>query len=238
MKFSENVDGIEGIRVVMLDVGGVFHLPNHDRVLEALGRAGVEADPDRFDRAHYVGVAALERWPGSEEGIWRAYEEAYAIEVGVSSDRLERAITELDAAFLGPGMWSRVVPGSVDALRRLADTGLSLAIVSNADGTLEERLSNEGICQVGPGRGVPVAVVLDSAAVGVAKPDPGIFHLALAALGVDPGAAVHVGDTVGADVDGALAAGVRPLHLDPYGLCDDDSHLHLAALADLAPRLA
>jgi putative hydrolase of the HAD superfamily len=229
---------MKGIRAVMLDVGGVFHLPNHDLVLEALRRAGVEADADRLDRAHYVGVAALERWPGSENGIWRAYEEAYAKEVRVPDDRLEQAIAELDAAFLGPGMWSRVVPGSVEALRTLADTGLSLAIVSNADGTLEERLANEGICQVGPGRGVPVTVVLDSAAVGVAKPDPGIFHLALAAVGVDPGAAVHVGDTVGADVDGAVAAGVRPLHLDPYGLCDDDSHPHLAALADLASRIS
>jgi putative hydrolase of the HAD superfamily len=228
---------MEVIEAVMLDVGGVFHLPAHGLVLEALRRAGVEADPGRLDRAHYVGVAALERWPQSEDGIWRAYEEAYAIEVGVPGDRLEDVVAEFDAAFGAPGMWSRVVPGSVEALRQLAETGLALAIVSNADGTLEGRLAAEGICQVGPGRGVPVTVVLDSAAVGVAKPDPGIFHLALAAVGVGPEAAVHVGDTVGSDVDGAVAAGIRPLHLDPYGLCEDHSHDHLADLADLAPRL-
>jgi putative hydrolase of the HAD superfamily len=222
------------IEAVMLDVGGVFHLPDHALVLEALRRAGVEADPSRLDRAHYVGVAALERWPQSDDGIWRAYEEAYAAEVGTPGDRLEDAIAELDAAFAAPGMWSRVVPGSVESLRRLAETGRALAIVSNADGTLEARLAAEGICQVGPGRGVPVAVVLDSMAVGVAKPDPGIFHLALAAVGVRPEAAVHVGDTVGADVDGALAAGIRPLHLDPYRLCEDRSHDHLGDLAELA----
>jgi len=34
-----------------------------------------------------------------------------------------------------------------------------------------------------------------------------------------------------------VAAGVRPVHLDPYGFCADGSHPHLAALADLAPRL-
>jgi putative hydrolase of the HAD superfamily len=227
---------MEGIEAVMLDVGGVFHLPDHGRILEALQRAGVEADARRLDRAHYVGVAALERWPQSEDGIWRAYQEAYATEVGTPADRLEDVIAELDVAFATPGMWTRVVPGSVESLRRLASSGRALAIVSNADGTLEARLAAEGICQVGPGRGVPVTVVLDSAAVGVAKPDPGIFHLALAALGMPPEAAVHVGDTVGADVDGALAAGIRPLHLDPYDLCEDRSHDHLGSLDELASR--
>lgn len=82
-----------------------------------------------------------------------------------------------------------------------------------------------------------MAVVIDSGAVGVAKPDPGIFAPALEATGVEPAAALHVGDAVGADVAGALAAGVRPVHLDPHGFCADRSHAHLRALADLAPLL-
>ncbi|HEY3240727.1 MAG TPA: HAD-IA family hydrolase, partial [Acidimicrobiia bacterium] len=148
------------------------------------------------------------------------------------------AVAELDAAFAAKGMWSRLVPEAVDALRALAAAGLALAIVSNSDGTLEGRLAAEGICQVGPGRGVPVAVVIDSGAVGVAKPDPAIFDIALKATGVAPGAALHVGDAVGADVAGARAAGVRPVHLDPHGFCADHSHPHLRALAELGPRLA
>src|SRR5438105_4185147 len=85
---------------------------------------------------------------------------------------------------------------------RSAGTGVALAIVSNSDGTLEERLCREGICQVGPGAGVPMAIVIDSDAVGVAKPDPAIFHLAMEATGIAPDRALHVGDTVGADVEG------------------------------------
>ena len=227
-----------GVEAVFLDVGGVFHLPDHDLITEALRRAGVEVDPSTLDRAHYAGVAALVDWPDEEHGIWRAYEEAYATAAGVPAGRLDDAVAELDAAFATKGMWSRVVPEAVEALRRLEAAGMTLAIVSNSDGTLEGRLAAEGICQVGPGRGVTVTIVIDSGAVGVAKPNPAIFDIALQATGVAPGAAIHVGDAVGADVAGARAAGVRPVHLDPHGFCADSSHPHLRSLAELGPRLA
>ncbi len=54
--------------------------------------------------------------------------------------------------------------------------------------------------------------------VGVSKPDPAIFQLALDVLGVPPEHALHVGDTPAADVEGAWAAGVTPVLVDPYGL--------------------
>src|SRR2546428_6245011 len=214
------------VDAVFLDVGGVFHLPDHRLVINALHRAGFEVDPARLDRAHYAGAAELVRWPQGAEAIWRAYEEAYVREVGVPPEHLEDAVAELDVAFTAPTMWSRHAPGSIAALRALADTGVALAIVSNSDGTLEGRLAAEGVCQVGPGPGVPVAAVVDSGVVGAAKPDPAIFRFALEATGVEPDRAVHVGGTVGADVDGALAAGGHPLHLDPYGFCGDTSPLH------------
>ncbi len=226
------------VDAVFLDVGGVFHLPDHRLVMEALRRAGCRVDEERLDRAHYAGAAELTRWPQGPEAIWRAFEEAYVREAGVPAERLEDAIAELDVAFTAPGMWSRHAPGSVAALRALAATGVALAIVSNSDGTLESRLAAEGVCQVGPGLGVPVVAVVDSGAVGVAKPDPAIFAFALEATGVEPHRALHVGDTVGADVDGARAAGVLPLHLDPYGFCADRSHPHLDDLAGLPALLA
>jgi len=229
---------VDGIEAVFLDVGGVLHLPNHRLILDGLHRAGFDADPERLDRGHYAGVAALHDAPSEADDMWRAYQLAYVKEVGVPLEGWEDAIAELFAAFSTPGMWSRVVPGAVDGLRALHATGVTLAIVSNSDGTLEGRLAAEGICQAGPGAGVPVTIVIDSAAVGVAKPDPGIFRIALEATGVAPDRTVHVGDTVSADVVGALAAGVRPLHLDPYGFCDDTSHPHVADLATLAAALA
>ena len=67
--------------------------------------------------------------------------------------------------------------------------------------------------------------------VGVAKPDPAIFRIALDALGVPAdGSVLHVGDSLRYDVAGARAAGLRPVHMDPYGLCPaPDGHAHIPA---------
>ena len=46
--------------------------------------------------------------------------------------------------------------------------------------------------------------------------------------------AVHVGDSVHADVEGARAAGVTPVHFDPYGLCKAQGHEHAASLVAVA----
>jgi putative hydrolase of the HAD superfamily len=230
------------VEAVFLDVGGVLHLPSHAIVTAALRRAGVQVEEELIDRAHYAGVAALVDWPGDDDGIWTAYQEAYVRSLGAPEERVPDAVAELDVAFRAPGMWSRLAPGSLEGLRLLHGVsqglGVQLAIVSNSHGTLEGRLHDEGICQVGEGPGVPMTIVIDSAAVGVAKPDPAIFTIALEACGVSPERALHVGDTVGADIDGARAAGVRPLHLDPYGFCHDETHPHITSLHAVASALA
>jgi putative hydrolase of the HAD superfamily len=88
--------------------------------------------------------------------------------------------------------------------------------------------------------GVAVGVVADSARAGVAKPDPAIFRLALESLGVPAGNTVlHVGDSLRSDVDGALAAGLQPVHFDPYGFCPaPDGHGHARSLGELAQAVA
>lgn len=62
-----------------------------------------------------------------------------------------------------------------------------------------------------------VDLVLASAAVGVEKPDPGIFQIALARLSVALGQVVHVGDEYESDVLGAQRAGLRAVLLDRSG---------------------
>jgi putative hydrolase of the HAD superfamily len=214
------------VSAVLLDVGGVFHVPNPKHLGEALGR---EVTLDAAIEAHYRAVAAMTEFAEGDDAVWRAYAETFAATIDAST-----ALDALLAAFDTPAVWSGIIPGSFDALRELARLGVDLAIVSNSDGTLEGRLRAEGLCQVGAGDGVCVAVVCDSRACGVAKPDPVIFHLALDALGVEPEAAVHVGDTYGADVVGAHAAGVRAIHVDPLGLCrHGNDHVDVTSLADV-----
>ena len=226
---------VADVEAVLLDVGGVFHLPDHARMIGALSRLDVVADAADLDRAHYAGIAALgDHSPVGHHAdgasIWHRYNRAYARVCGVPHERLDEATQVLLAEFARGGVWTRQIPGARAALQAIADRGMRLGIVSNADGTVEQQLRSDGICQLGPGAGVEVHVVLDSAVVGVAKPDPAIFCLALEALQVAPEAAIHVGDTPASDVAGALAAGVRPVLVDPYDFHPDAECLRVAAL--------
>lgn len=206
------------IDAVLLDVGGVFFLPDNDHIAGALERVGLTVDRSTLDRAHYEGAANLDRFVEGDRQIWQAYNQAYARACGVDDAHLADAVEALLNEFSVAEVWTRLVPGSRAALERIAALGVKVAIVSNADGTVEEQLRADGICQVGPGAGVPVDAVLDSTVVGVAKPDPKIFEIALERVGVAPERAIHVGDTPAADVVGARAAGVRPVLVDPYDL--------------------
>jgi len=219
----------DDVRAVLLDVGGVFHLPDHDRIVDAMGRAGVTVDPAELDRAHYAGVRALTSFREGDRAIWLAYNRGYAAALG-AGDRVEAVAEILLSEFTTGGVWTRIIPGSREALAALKARGVKLAIVSNADGSVEAQLAGDGICQVGPGPGVEVDAVLDSSVVGVAKPDPRMFELALERVGVAPEHAIHVGDTPAADVDGAAAAGVTPVLVDPY---DDHADLPVTRVAGL-----
>jgi putative hydrolase of the HAD superfamily len=221
------------IDAVLLDVGGVFIAPDHALLRPAVEQAGGDGSSATLDRGHYAGIAALDAAGGLD---WPAYHRAVATIAGVPEVNIPAAMSALADVLSRPGVWRRVLPGSIAGLRLLAETGVGLGIVSNSDGSVEEQLVAERICQVGLGEGVEVAVVIDSAVAGFEKPDPRIFALALKSLGVPADRTVHVGDTAFADVDGALAAGVRPLHLDPYGFCPRPSgdHEHVRSLADVA----
>jgi putative hydrolase of the HAD superfamily len=101
-------------------------------------------------------------------------------------------------------------PDVVPVLRELRERGLTLVVASNWDCSLPEWLRPAGILELVDG-------VVTSAEVGAAKPSPRVFQCALAVAGVDPARALHVGDKVDNDIDGAAAAGVRGVLLQRDG---------------------
>src|SRR5262249_40870163 len=74
-------------------------------------------------------------------------------------------------------------------------------VVSNWDVSLHDVLERTRLRPLLDG-------VVTSAEFGAAKPDPAIFRRALELAGARPGEAVHAGDDVEADVEGARAAGL------------------------------
>jgi putative hydrolase of the HAD superfamily len=232
----------------LLDAGGVLIFPQPDVMLPSLLAAGVSPDPATLVRAHYRAMSVQDRPDGPEptrENWWRSYLDEYVAECGVADDRRAAVAEQMAREILGYG-WTYVGPAVADGMRAIAALGIPLGIVSNSDGSVQGALRRLGICyatdtQATDGHAPPadgcveVAVVIDSEVVGVAKPDPEIFRFALDALGVPASEDVlHVGDSLRYDVGGALAAGLRPVHLDPYGFCPmPDGHAHIASLADI-----
>jgi putative hydrolase of the HAD superfamily len=102
--------------------------------------------------------------------------------------------------------YSDVLP----ALGELRERGVTVVIASNWDCSLPEWLRPTGILELVDG-------VVTSAEVGAAKPSTRVFERALAIADVGPGDALHVGDKIDNDVDGAAAAGVRGVLLQREG---------------------
>lgn len=95
---------------------------------------------------------------------------------------------------------------------------MKTAVVSNFDSRLIDLLPGLGLSDYFDYLGI-------SSRDGAAKPDPLIFHLALERLGIVAEQAVHIGDSLREDVEGALAAGVFPLLLDRSGAIPDNGQL-------------
>ena len=221
------------MEALIFDVGGVLLVPHADVVGDALS---MSLSSETAERAHYFGVHAMDL-AEDEASARRGYLVAYTRVLGIATAAEEKAIERLAELWNGSNLvlWRQRVSGSLDGLRELAKSGRKLGIVSNADGTIEEQLRRNEICQVGEGVGVPVLAIIDSGIVGVAKPSADIFRHALEPLDVAPEAALYVGDTVRYDVRGARAAGLAPVHFDPLELClERGDHPHVRALSELS----
>lgn len=133
---------------------------------------------------------------------WRPYW-AEVVRVGTGCDEPALLGALLDY-FERADAW-QVTPGAEDCVRAVAERGMKVAVVSNWDLRLRATLRSLGVLGW-----IDAAII--SAEIGVEKPDAGIFHCACERLGVAPSSALHVGDDLGDDVQGARAAGCQALH--------------------------
>lgn len=223
--------------LVLLDAGGVFVLPDPTRVLGAFTRAECDVAADVLAEAHYRAVRAFHTGVDAEAEwapTWIEYLRTYVAACGVADDLLDEAHRHVDSEFADAALWVDPIAGSRDGLQALADTGVRLGIVSNADGMMGQRLAQLEICQVGPGLGVEIECVVDSGNVGVMKPDPRIFVAALDLVDVSADRAWYVGDMPAIDVVGARRAGLRPFLMDPFELHHDADYDRTGSLTELA----
>ncbi len=104
----------------------------------------------------------------------------------------------------------RPVAGALALLQRLKPTYKLGIVTNNRTAEQQEKLRFLGMAAL-------VDALITSEEVGVLKPDPRIYEVALARLGASPAETVMVGDNWSADVLGALGAGIRPVWLNRTG---------------------
>jgi putative hydrolase of the HAD superfamily len=214
------LDLARGVRLLSLDAGNTVIFLDHARLARLAAPHGLDVDAAALVRAEgrakhrhanraLVDVAwAHKRAPGAEG--WGAMTGTILQEAGLAEKALPAALDALWASHVDLNLWSRVPEGLGAALDRLRARGVPVVLVSNSEGMLEplfERLRIRGHFDL----------LLDSGKVGIEKPDPRIFRLALDPFGVAPDAALHLGDVYSTDVLGARAAGMRAALIDPYG---------------------
>ncbi|MGH8935186.1 MAG: HAD family hydrolase [Acidimicrobiia bacterium] len=136
----------------------------------------------------------------------------------------------VDAFLSVRGLFVAPIPGARDALEVLREAGIRAAAVSNSDGGARYSLERAGLLDL-------FEFVVDSHEVGVEKPDPAIFRIALDRLGLPAERVWHVGDSYFHDIGGARAAGLAEAVLvDPLGLAPEDQ-LRVGSVAELPPLI-
>lgn len=135
-------------------------------------------------------------------------------------------------AFRGIDYTRSALPGAIQLIELLKDRGLTLAVISNNDGTTQEKCEEVGIKDY-------FDVIADSTDLGFVKPDSRIFQFVLEKLNISPSEAVHIGDLYGSDVLGGRNAGLDVIWLNrrPIGKLDGTQILEVKSLSEITARV-
>jgi putative hydrolase of the HAD superfamily len=221
-------------RTLAQTLAGVLEQRGHPVSTDEIHRAWEVADRWFWDEYHRP---ENETWGHDDriEQTWRDYHTVMLDELGYH-DRSHEFLDAILASQFAPDSWELYpdVEPALSSLRQLP--GLQLAVVSDWGSNLPGLLAGLGLDRY-------LDFVLASGAVGVSKPNPAFFRIALERAGVEPAAALMVGDSLRADVQGAQAAGMDGvLLLRPEGAAQTDQLIEgvpcISTLAELPPLVS
>jgi len=217
------------IRAVLYDVGQTLLYPDLRFLQNLLAEYGVQIDLPSLARGAALGREKISRAKGNERN-YQAFFGYWVKLAGAAEKDVPEILRKIYARHQREHLWSWLDPEAKDTLHTLHARGYRLAIISNADGQVPEAMAKLGIDQY-------FDHIVDSALVGVEKPDSRIFAMAVEKLHLPAAACLYVGDHYDNDVLGARNAGLVPLLLDPFDVVPENDVDRIHRLSDLLEML-
>lgn len=211
-------------RVIFFDVGNTLLFPNRAKMLAPLAserhptleqwQALERRTKTEFDRDVQSGRV--------DHGFWWIFHTYLLQDLDEKPDGL---VGELVQNTQKSANWDQVLPGTRKALDRIG-ARYRIAVISNADGKIENVLSRCGIAEC-------FESITDSGIVGFEKPRPEIFEAALKTMNARADESLYVGDVYSVDFVGARNAGMQAVLFDVSGAYRDRKDPRVESVEEL-----
>lgn len=228
---------LDNVNAILFDCGETLvtlQPSREDIFVRAANSIGVKLEPEAVRRAYqlvdfgnkYSSVNKHDR-----QHFYRTYNSELCDALGISGC-FEELSPALVTQFEKETRWT-LIEGVNELLATLASRDITLGIVANWDSKLSALAEALGIRNC-------FKLILASEDVGVEKPDPQIFRIALERLSLSdtPNSVLYVGNEYRADVTGARAAGLKPVLIDRANLYPHADCLRLTSLTEFQKAIA
>jgi HAD superfamily hydrolase (TIGR01509 family) len=211
-------------RVIFFDVGNTLLFPNRLKMLAPIAsdrhptleqwQALERRTKIEFDRGVESGRV--------DHGFWWIFHTCLLADLNEGRDGL---VQDLVRNTQDSANWDQLLPGTHAVLERIRQKH-RIAVISNADGKIENVLSRCGIADC-------FESITDSGIVGFEKPRAEIFEAALRTMNVRADQSLYVGDVYSVDYIGATNAGMHAILFDVAGAYRDRPEPRVETLAQL-----
>ncbi|MBZ5664722.1 MAG: HAD family hydrolase [Acidobacteriia bacterium] len=213
-------------KVIFFDVGNTLLFPNRERIHAPLAERGIVPEAEHLrdlecrTKNQFDGM--MTKNGSTDHSFWWMFYSQLLSEIGLEDDAIR---DQLVTGVRNSGNWDQILPGTAEQLREIGER-YQIAVISNADGRIEDVLQRCGIARC-------FRTITDSGLVGYEKPHLEIFRQALKSMNAAPEESLYVGDVYSVDYVGATGAGMQAMLMDVPGAYRDKGVPRVQSLAEL-----
>jgi putative hydrolase of the HAD superfamily len=218
------------VKVIFFDVGNTLLFPNRERIHAPLAERGIIPDGEHLRdlecRTKNEFDEMMTENGSTDHSFWWMFYSQLLSEIGLKDDAVRERLV---AGIRNSGNWDTIRPGTAEQLHEIG-ARYEVAVISNADGKIEDVLHRCGIARC-------FRTITDSGLVGYEKPHPEIFRQALNRMNAKPEESLYVGDVYSVDYLGATGAGMQAVLMDVAGAYRDKGVPRVESLSELEVAL-